>query len=456
MSRHAVCVVLLDLTGDADPAGADVVVRPRSVAAPGDPSFADDAPGGVQLQRALDAASAPFALIRTAGAALPAAARGRVARLLASGAAAVHLEAPAGELGVALPRDAVIDHGVPLLFAAPDGPSLDAAAGERFLVMVDRVPDDAQRWDRQDSELLRTLLALWPDIPVTILSSEQARPRGAASGWSARGAEVVGDCPDGPTWFAAHRHAFSSVFSVGVRTEHRYAELVDRHMPAAKRVLLAHTLDFRRVLSLEPALERRDEVRGLHGLGGLLRERVASSLDRADLVLVSTGDDVLLAQGLFPGKRVLRLPDPVAGGFAPDRAARSGLVVLATPGADTIASHEDAAVAAARVVLPALRSAHPDATLRVLADQPSPLVQRLAEEPGVTVEALGLDPVGVVAGAMAVLAPYAHGDGLSAVASLAAAAGTPLLCLPHSASALDLGDSSPAVVCADAFAMALR
>ena len=58
--------------------------------------------------------------------------------------------------------------------------------------------------------------------------------------------------------------------------------------------------------------------------------------------------------------------------------------------------------------------------------------------------------------ARAVLAPYPHGDGLRAVASLAAAAGTPLLCLPHDATSLDLGDTWPAVVCDDPYAMALR
>jgi GT2 family glycosyltransferase len=450
------CVVLLDLTGDADPAGADVVVRPASAAAAGEASFPDGATGGVQLQRALDAATASVVLVRTAGAPLPPAAAGRVARLLAQGAAAVRFDAPAGELAIALPRHAVLVHDAPLAVAAPAGIPLPPAESERFLVLVERIPDPAHRWDHPETELLRSLVALWPDLPLTLLSSEQGRPHGPAGDWRALGVDVIADCPDAPTWFAAHQHAFSTVFSVGVRTEHRYAELVDRNLPAARRVLLAPALDLRRVLSLEPALERKDEVRGLHGLGALLRERVAASIERTDLALVASADDRRLVQGLYPAKRVLQLPDPLVRKGSGGRSGRTGLVVLATPGADTIASHEDAAVMAARVVLPALRSALPDATLRVLADQPSPLVRGLADEPGVVVEPLGADPLSAVGSALAVLAPYPHGDGLRSVASLAAATGTPLLSLPHGATALDLGDTWPAVVCDDPYAMALR
>lgn len=445
MTATTVCVVLLDLEGTAHGTDADVVVRPASVAQ-GGPAFPDDAPGGVQLQRALDAGWGDLVVVTTG----PVPSRADVGRRSTGVPARV-------EDGVVAPRGSVVaDPSLPLAEAmavlapaelAPLGP------GERFLVLVDRVPDVAPRWDRPETELLRALVVLWPDVPLVLVSSEPALA--AADGWRQLGVDVVADCPDWDTWFGEHRLGFSTVFSVGVRTEHRFAPLLDTYLQGAVRVLLAHTLDSRRVLSLEPALARRDEVRGLHGLGGLLRERVATSLDRADLVLCATRDDRRQVEGLFPTKSVVLLPDALAG-CASTGPERSDLVVLASPGADTIASHEDSAVTAARQVLPVLRSLRPETTLRVLADNPSPAVRLLAQLPGVVVEPLGADPVAAVASSHVVLAPYAHGDGARAAQSLAAAAGRPLLALPHGATALDLGEAWPTVVCDDVTAMGLR
>ncbi|MCU1595288.1 MAG: putative glycosyltransferase [Frankiales bacterium] len=436
------CVVLLDVDGTASWAGADVVVRPASLSA-GGPAFPDGAPGGAQLQRALDAGRGNVVVVTTAPVD-----RGDLARRFGGDAARF-------ETGVVAPRGTLVtDPSASWEDALAAFPSLPALApGERFLVLVDRVPDVEPRWDRPEAELLRALVALWPEVPIVLVSSEPAL--GAAAAWRELGVEVVADCPDWDPWFLAHRLTFSTVFSLGIRTEHRFSPFVDRHLPSAVRVLLAHTFDSRRVLSLEPALVVRDEVRGLHGLGGLLRERVATSLERADLVLCSTQDDRRQVEGLFPTKPVVVLPDPLAGSTSA-APLLSDLVVLASPGADTIASHEDAAVAAARSVLPVLRATRPDTTLRVLADNPSPLVVLLGREPGVVVEPLGPDPVAAIASSQVCLAPYSHGDGARAALSLAAAAGTPLLVLPHAATSLDLGETWPAVVCNDTTAMALR
>ncbi len=451
MTVPSVSVVLLDLDGSATGAGSDVVVRPQSLARPGEPAFPDGAPGGVQLQRALDAGRGDVVVVHTGG--LPAGARGRVQRSFAG--FPVDLGTPG--LALATPRGTVVaDPALDLLDAVEAlvaGVLLDPVPGERFLVLVDRVPDVVARWDRPEAELLRALVALWPEVPLTLVSSEPALA--AADGWRRLGVEVVADCPEWNGWFTTRRLTFSTVFAIGIRTEHRFAPLLDRHLPSAVRVLLALSYDSRRVLSMEPALVAREEVRGLHGLGGLLRERVATSLDRADLVLCATQDDRRLVAGLFPTKPAVVLPDAVAGS-AVDRSEQADLVVLASPGSDTLAAHEDAAVAAAREVLPVVRALRPGATLRVLADNPSPLVLLLAQEPGVVVAPLGDDPVGAVAAARVCLAPYAHGDGARAALSLAAAAGTPLLVLPHQATALDLGETGPAVICPDVTAMGLR
>lgn len=455
-----VWLVLVDLTGDHEDVGVgvDVVVRPASLARPTDLSVPDDAPGGVFLQRALDAGIGDVVVVTTTPP--PPSTRGRVARAFLRDQAPTSLGLADGGQGLAAPRGTVVvdpDLDLPTAGAALVRGHLELTipeAGERFLVLVDRVPDLAARWDRPEVELLRALVALWPQIPLVLLSSEQARPAVTAP-WRDLGVEVVGDCPDWGPWFAEHRLGFSTVFSVSIRVEHRFSTFLDRFQPVANRVLLAHAFDSRRVLSMEPVLVVREEVRGLHGLVGLLRERVATSLDRADLVLVATADDRRQAQGLFPTKRVVVLPDALAGAPAPVR-ERSDLVVLASPGADTLAAHEDAAVLAVREVLPIVRAQRPGTTLRVLADNPSPVVQLLAQEPGVVVEPLGHDPVGSVASARVLLAPYAHGDGARAALSLACAARTPVLTLAHGATALDLGDTWPAVVCPDPSALALR
>lgn len=438
-----VCVVLLDPTGTAEPAGDDVVVRCAG------------GPGGVQLQRAVDAGWGEVVVVRTPGAALPRDVRARVARAFAG--EPLDLGAPAGELAVAVPRGTLVDPDAVLAEAVRPTTALDLTApepGERFLVLVDRVPDPEPRWDQPSGELVRALAELWPEVPLVLASMEHAPERGAVPAWRARGVDVVADCPDWAEWFSAHRLTFSTVFSLGARVEQRFAPLVDRELPGAFRVLVAPSLEFRRVRSIEPAVELREEVRGLHGLTALLRERAVAAVERADLVLLPCEADRRLVEGLRPDAVAAVLPDVVCGAPPGPVGERCDLVVLAAPGHDALAAHEDAAVLAVREVLPAVRTARPGTTLRVLADRPSPLVQKLAQQPGVSLAPLGADPVAAVAAGRVCLAPYAHGDGLRQAAGLAAGGGLPLLCLPHGAEALDLGETAPAVVCPDPVALA--
>ena len=230
--------------------------------------------------------------------------------------------------------------------------------------------------------------------------------------------------------------------------EHRFAALLDAHQPQAARVLLSPALSFRSVAGLEPALSRRDEVRGLHGLAGLVRERVAVSLERVDAVWCASEQDRRYVTGLFPARSCTVLPDPSVadGAEPPGLAGRRGLVVLGGPGSESFAAHEDAAVTAAVAVLPVLRAHDPALTLTVLSDRPSPQVARLAEQPGVHLAAWAQGGPAALAGARVALAPYAYGSGAATAVGVATAAGTPFVALSATCTAVDLGEQRPLFV----------
>jgi len=315
-----------------------------------------------------------------------------------------------------------------------------------LLVVAERVPrraDDPR--ERLLWELLLALRALWPELPVTLLAPQDLPAAAPARDLEARGVEVLAGPRDWTSELRSRPAGWSTVLLAGDRAEHRFAAVLDQELPAAMRVLLLAEVPLRSVASLEPVLGRRDEVRGLHGLTGLVRERAAVSVERVDAVWCLTEQDRDYVVGTFPHRRCTLLADPALdAGVAPvPLAERSGLVVVAGPGSDAFAAHEDVALAAADDVLPTLRRRVPALRLHVLSDRPSPQVQRLAERSGVVLEPLGPRAEVAVARARVALVPYTYGTGVRHATATATAAGTPWVGLTASAAALDLGDSAP-------------
>ncbi|MGH9180060.1 MAG: glycosyltransferase family 2 protein, partial [Acidimicrobiales bacterium] len=106
--------------------------------------------------------------------------------------------------------------------------------------------------------------------------------------------------------------------------------------------------------------------------------------------------------------------------------ARTGYVVIAAPGADAGAGHDDAALHAARHVLPLLLARGPTAFLRVVVDDPSPALQLLAG-PHVELVPAGDDPARWLRRSRVCLAWYPRGHGWRHALTLAIDTGTPFV-----------------------------
>ena len=339
----------------------------------------------------------------------------------------------------------------------------DAAAADRILLVASAVPSSAPTLrGYRTTALVDALVELWPTARVTLLAADGAPPsaeagpgccdsapiRSNADRWADRGVEVVRGPREWGLWFEQRIGHYTHVIATSVALEHRYADLLARTQPQAARILAPDGLEFRRPAALSPAVAHQPgEARGLGHLTSVLRARVEESVLRADAVWCTSGADRSFVQGLAPGLATAVLPGTPAG------TGRSGqrrdVVVLAFPGADVTAGHEDAAVVAAREVFPLLRAADPQLSLRVLTNRPSALLLRLADLPGVVLTDPGPDLVAAFRGARLVLAPYRHGIGGRDVVALAVAAGTPFVTTELGAQGSDLEALAAETVAAD-------
>ena len=108
----------------------------------------------------------------------------------------------------------------------------------------------------------------------------------------------------------------------------------------------------------------------------------------------------------------------------PARASEPRLMFL---GNLSVPHNVDAAVYAAREVLPRVRAVRPDATLWLVGAAPSPEVQALAELPGVTVTGALPDLAPVLAAAHVMVAPLRFSSGIQNKVLEAMAAGLPVV-----------------------------
>ncbi len=329
---------------------------------------------------------------------------------------------------------------------------------ERFLVLSRSLPElPPPAGQALLAEVLAFLVEARPDSLVTLLTPDAAPGSPLAAALRAAGVELVAGGRDWDRWFQERRFTYTHVLVEGAALEHRFSPLLQQTQPQAQLVFLTSGLEFRGPAALRPALQHPEEVLGLRGVAAVLRERVAATLDRADAVWCTSTLDRDFVRGVRPELACTVLHPGVPGvGDAPGFPARSGLAVLAGPGADVLQAHEDAAATAVEQVWPLLRARHPGTWLTVLSDVPSPYVLRFAEQAGVRVAPLEPDPAQAYAAVRLVLAPYLLGTGGRAAAAQALAHGVPFLLTPQAAQGVELGDLAELVVVPDVATMADR
>ncbi len=141
-----------------------------------------------------------------------------------------------------------------------------------------------------------------------------------------------------------------------------------------------------------------------------LRRYEAAICQQVDRVLTCSAADAEALHRLLPGLQVHILPNGVdTAFFRPQPAAPVASLVFT--GKMDFRPNVDAALWLVHDILPRVRRAHPEATLALVGQRPSPAVARLAEQPGVIVTGRVEDVRPYIAGAQVYVAPLRMGSG---------------------------------------------
>lgn len=326
---------------------------------------------------------------------------------------------PASSPGARVLRDrwaASVPVGRPLLGTDTDPADRslafrDADCGDRILVVTDSVPlRDRTHGERRVAQLLTDLAALVPEARLTLLALEGHDARRSAPGFLGKGIEVVVGPEDWDGWFRRRLLLFSHVVVTDIPSFRRLDGVLRRTQPQACRVLALPSLDFRALASITDAGDDPDDVAGMQLLVGQLTAQVEQAAAGTDAAWCATSHDQAWFTAAAPGIRCAVVPTATAAMDDVPFERRSGYVVLATPGADLKAGHEDAALRVAREVFPVLLARDPSAFLRVVVDDPSPALQLLASR-NIELVPAGHDPGRWFRRSRACLAWYTRGNG---------------------------------------------
>lgn len=303
----------------------------------------------------------------------------------------------------------------------------DADCLDRILVVTGSVPSRyGASGGRRVAQVLSDLAALVPGGRLTLLALEGHNAAQSASWILGRGIEVVVGPQDWDRWFWRRLLLFSHIVVTDIASLRRVDELLGSTQPQARRILFLPSLEFRDVAAA--AARRGGEPTDTAGTQLLVRSvedqivRAAVSFDAA--WCATPGDRAWLEAAA--GIHCATIPTAAAPTGNVTFVQRSGYVVLAAPGADITAGHEDAALHAAREILPELLQRDPSAFLRVVADDPSPALQLLAGR-NVELVPAGRDPARWFRRSRVCLAWYPRGSGSREALTLAIDAGTPFV-----------------------------
>jgi polysaccharide biosynthesis protein PslH len=184
-----------------------------------------------------------------------------------------------------------------------------------------------------------------------------------------------------------------------------------------------------------------------------VRRFIRAWYDRYDATVMVTGADADAIRDLAPGARVEVIPNGVhLDDFTTAGERQPGHVVL--HGAMSYAPNVDAAVWAARDVMPRIREAVPDAQLTLVGRAPSREVRVLAELPGVAVTGEVEHVAPWLTGAAAYLCPMRSGTGIKNKLLEAMAASAPCVATPLALQGIDAVPGRDLLVGSDAESLA--
>ncbi|HET7489580.1 MAG TPA: glycosyltransferase family 2 protein [Acidimicrobiales bacterium] len=331
----------------------------------------------------------------------------------------------------------------------------DFAGAARVLVITARVPSPVGPWaERRTAQVLAGIGAATAEGALTLMAQEAAADPERAAEFQRVGVEVLAVPQDWEEVLQRRRMEFTHVVATDLAALRRLDAALWATQPQAVRVLCPPSLPFRDVGEPPAPGGSRDDAAG-HALAvRLVEEQVAAVVSGADAVWCATERDRSWVAGIAPGARTAVVPTAIRPGAEIPFERRSGYVVLAVPGADIAAGHEDAAVLAARRLLPELLARDPNAFLRVVVDDPVPALQMLAG-PGVELVAAGPDPARWVRRSRVCLAWYPRGSGAAEAMAVALDARTPFVAAGHHLADAGLGQLAEHAAAPDPAAAAL-
>lgn len=332
----------------------------------------------------------------------------------------------------------------------------DADCRDRVLVVTGSVPfANRTSGERRVDQLLTDLAALLPDGRVTLLALDGQHATTFAPRLLGKGIEVVAGPQDWERWFGRRTLLFSHVVVTDMASLRRLDGLLRSTQPQATRILFPPSLEFQDTAAAGAVGAAPDDREGLALLVRHVQEQVASAARSFDAAWCASPADRAWLAATAPGLRCAVVPTAAAPTVDVPFAERSGYVVLAAPGADVTAGHEDAALHAAKVLLPALLERDPNAFLRVVVDDPSPGLQLLTG-PHIELVAAGRDPARWWRRSRVCLAWYPRGSGSREAIDLAIGTHTPFVASPASVRDGGLGGLPPLVAADDAPSLVLR
>lgn len=327
---------------------------------------------------------------------------------------------------------------------------------ERVLVLTRTVPSASGPWaERRAAQLVGDLSTMVPG-GVSVLALDGRRARQGLPPLLRRGVELVTGPEDWDGWLRDHALAFSHVVVTDLLAHRRLDGVLRTTQPQAMRILALPSLDFEDVCRSGTAAGNREDAAGMALAVDRLRDGLVRAVAGFDASWCATPHDRQWTAAAVPDLPCTVVPTAAANGGGDgipfDR--RSGYVVLAAPGADVVAGHEDAARHAATALLPAILARDAGAFLRIVVDEPSPGVQLLAG-PHVELVPARPDPARWFRRSRVALACYPRGAGGRDAIALALDTRTPFVASPDDLRDRGLG-RLPGLVSADDAASAAR
>lgn len=314
-----------------------------------------------------------------------------------------------------------------------------AAPATSVLVVARAVPSRSGPYpERRAAQLVADLAAVALDARVTVLAVDGRNSATAGPALDARGVDVAVGPEDWRGWLRRRAMRFSHVVVTDLPAHRLLDAALRETQPQAHRVLALPSLDAEDARAARTPQRLADDAAGLELLLAAGRDQLVRAAESYDAAWCATPHDRAWMGANAPWLRCSVVPTAAGTEASPPFQRRTGYVVLATPGADLVAGHEDAARLAAEVVLPALVARDPAAVLRIVVDEPSPGVQLLAG-PNVELVAGGDDRGRWFRRSRVALALYPRGAGAREAIALAVDTATPFVAFPSATAGQGLG-----------------